>query len=621
MEIELLEIQDFLATHAPFDQLPAATLALLPSSLSIRYLRRGQVFPPANVEPALYIVRQGAIDLRNPQGVLIEKLAEGELYTAACEHTRNTLELTGETSEDCLLYSLSCQTFEELCREHSAFGEYFNASLFQRLQRILDSLQQPARTDTLLEVDVGKVLRRQPVTASPDMRIIDAAQLMTNENLSSLLLVADDRLCGMVTDHDMRSRCLAKGMDATAAVRTIMTTQLHTIDSRAQTAEALLLMNQHNVHHLPVVDNGKLTGIISSTDLMRQQSSHSPQLARLIHNARDLAELIAVSQQLPPLQSQLVNANVPCYRIGQIISSLGDALTQRLIALAQDELGPAPIAYAWLASGSLARQEMTVISDQDNAMLLSDHYDEKRHGRYFEKLAQFVCDGLDACGIAYCPGKVMAMNPDWRQPVKTWQAYFTKWVNHPDPKGVMLACNFFDLRVIAGDAVLFDQLFPSVVALAQHNQIFLAHLAANATRHSIPLGFFRQFVLISGDEHRDTLDLKHGGVSPITELARLFALAAGLTCINTYERLQQAGKSNQLSRTGATDLLDALKVINSLRLRHHMRLQVQGRPIDNFVDPQTLSQVERHSLKEAFSVIRDMHSMLAQRYQTERFFT
>jgi CBS domain-containing protein len=489
------------------------------------------------------------------------------------------------------------------------------------LQRILETLQQPPQADTLLEVDVGQVLRREPVTAAPDMRIIDAAQLMTNENLSSLLLVEDGKLCGVVTDHDLRSRCLAQGMDSAAPVRSIMTAQLHTIDSHAQTADALLLMNQHNIHHLPVVDTGKLTGMISSTDLMRQQSSHSPQLIRRIHNARDVAELVTVSQQLPALQSQLVNANVPCYRIGQIISSLGDALTQRLIALAQDELGDAPIAYAWLAAGSLARQEMTVISDQDNALLLSDDYDETVHGNYFAKLAQFVCDGLAACGIAHCPGKIMATNPVWRQALQTWQVYFTRWLNSPDAQGVMLACNFFDLRVIAGEPALYEKLLPAAVDLAQHNQIFLAHLAANATRHPVPLGFFRQFVLIGGDEHHATLDLKHGGVTPITELARLFALAAGITCVNTYERLQQAGESAELSQTGATDLQDALKVINSLRLRHQMQLQVQGRPIDNFVDPQTLSQVERHSLKEAFTIIRDMHSMLAQRYQTERFFT
>ena len=622
MDIELLEIQDFLAAHSPFDQLPVATLQQLPTSLHIRYLRRGQPFPPVNAEPALYLVRQGAIELRNQQGILIEKLAEGELYAAACDQTNPTLNLQGQTSEDSLLYSLSCAQFQDLCRQHAGFAEHFTASLRQRLRQVLTTLQQqPEPMDTLLELEVGQILTRQPVTASPDMHIIDAARLMTNERLSSLLLVEHDRLCGLVTDHDLRSRCIAEGIDTTQSVRTIMTSQLHTINSHAPAADALLLMNQQNVHHLPVMNDDKLMGILSGTDLIRQQSNHPLQLVRRIHKARDVTELVSASVLLPDLQRQLVSAHTACYRIGQIISSVGDALTQRLISLAQRQLGEAPIAYAWLAGGSLARQEMNAISDQDNALLLSDEYDETVHATYFTKLAQFVCDGLAACGIAYCPGEIMASNPQWRQPLNVWQDYFTHWVNSPDAKGVMLACNFFDLRVLAGDPALFEQVFPAAVDLARHNQIFLAHLAANATRHSIPLGFFRRFVLLSNDEHHDTLDLKHGGVIPLTELARLFALAAGVTTVNSYERLQQASETEGLSHRGAADLHDALDVINTIRLRHQVQLHVQGHPIDNFIDPQTLTQLERHSLKDAFSIIREMHEVLAQRYQTERFFT
>jgi CBS domain-containing protein len=622
MDIELLEIQDFLAAHAPFDQLPPETLQQLPKSLTIRYLRRGQTFPPAKVEPALYLVRQGAIELRNPQGILIEKLAEGDLYTAACEQATDAIRLNGVTSEDSLLYSLSCASFQELCQHNSAFGAYFYASLRQRLQRVLNSLQQPPEPQsTLMELEVGQIQSREPVTASPDMRIIDAAQLMTNERLSSLLLVENDKLCGILTDHDLRGRCIAKAVDTTQPVRSIMTTQLHTISSHTQVADALLLMNQHNVHHLPLVDDARLVGIISSTDLIRQQGSNPIQLVRRIHDAQDLEALVSASQLLPGLQQQLVNAHTSCYRIGQIISSIGDALTQRLIALAHQQLGEAPVAYTWLAAGSLARQEMHMISDQDNALLLSDDYDATAHASYFEKLAQFVCDGLAACGIPYCPGEIMASNPTWRQPLATWRKYFDDWVKVPDAKKVMLACNFFDLRALAGDETLLQQLFPAAVDMAKNNQIFLAHLAANATRHNIPLGFFRQFVLVSDSEHRDQLDLKLGGVMPITELARLFALTAGVVKVNTYERLQAASEKNALSPAGAANLRDALEVVNTIRLRHQVQLHTQGLPTDNFIDPQALSQLERYSLKDAFAIIRDMHAMLAQRYQTERFFT
>lgn len=622
MDIELLEIQDFLAAHAPFDQLPIETLQQLPKSLTIRYLRRGQPFPPVDAEPAIYLLRQGAIELRNQQGVLVEKLAEGELYTASCDQTADSIKFKGVTAEDSLLYSLPCAQFHELCQGNSAFGTHFYASLRQRLQRVLHTLQQqPAQQNTLLEVEVGQLISRAPVTATPDMLIVDAAKLMTEERLSSLLVVENEKLCGLLTDHDLRSRCIAKRIDTNQPVRSIMTTQLQTISTHMQTADALLLMNQHNIHHLPVVENDKLVGIISSTDLIRQQSSSPVHLVRRIHNAQDVDELAAASQLLPGLQQQLVSSQTSCYRIGQIISSIGDAITQRLIKLAQLELGESPIPYVWLAVGSLARQEMSVNSDQDNALLLSDEYNEQSHGAYFDKLARFVCDGLATCGISYCPGDVMASNPQWRQPLKVWHEYFIDWVKTPNAKDVMLACNFFDLRALAGNHELFKQLFPAAVELARKNQIFLAYLAANATRHTIPLGFFRQFVLVSDGEHRDRLDLKRGGVMPITELARLFALTAGVTTVNTYERLQHATKNNALSQEGAADLRDALEFINTIRLRHQVQMYTQGLPMDNYLNPEEISQIERQSLKDAFAIIRDMHSMLSQRYQTERFFT
>jgi CBS domain-containing protein len=620
MDIELLEIQDFLAAHVPFDQLPVEILQQLPKSLTIRYLRRGATFPPI-AEPAVYLLRQGAVDLRNPQGLLLEKLAEGDLFTTECEQDNQTNTPNGVTTEDTLLYVLPCAVFNTLCQNHPAFVAHFNASLRHRLEQVISNLQQPLPQDLLLEADVAQLIRREPVTASPDITIAEAARLMTEQDLSSLLLVEHDKLCGVLTDHDLRSRCIAANRDTGQAVRTIMTSQLHTISPRNKVADAVLLMNQHNVHHLPVEDDGKLIGIITGTDLIQQQGNNPLQLVGRIHAAQDVAELVNISRQLPMLQQQLVSSHTSCYRIGQIMSSIGDALTQHLIRLAQVELGEPPITFAWLAAGSLGRQEMHAISDQDNALLLSDEYDKNQHGTYFEQLAKFVCDGLHACGIVYCPGGIMASNPDWRQPLKVWQQYFTDWVTTPAAKNVMLACNFFDLRCLSGDQMLFERMFQAAVKLAAGNQIFLAHLAANATRHTIPLGFFRQFVLVANGEHQDRLDLKLGGIIPITELARLFALAAGLTVVNTYERLMEASKTTTLSQRGAADLHDALEFINTIRLRQQINAYAQGLAMNNYVDPQALSQLERQSLKDAFAIIRDMHSMLAQRYQTERFFT
>jgi CBS domain-containing protein len=269
--------------------------------------------------------------------------------------------------------------------------------------------------------------------------------------------------------------------------------------------------------------------------------------------------------------------------------------------------------------GSQARRELTAHSDQDNALLLSDDYNDATHGEYFEQLARFISDGLNACGFYYCPGNVMATNDEWRQPLANWQKYFSRWVDTPEPKALLLACNFFDIRCIHGDATLFSQLQDFALRKARANRIFLAHLAANALNMRPPLGFFRQFVLIHDGEHDDSFDIKLRGIMPIVELARLYALSEGLSEVNTYERLQAAAQSPSLSREGSENLHDALSLIALLRLQHQASQYLQGLEMDNFIKPGELSALECQHLKDAFAVISELQAVVAQRYQSGLF--
>ena len=224
----------------------------------------------------------------------------------------------------------------------------------------------------------------------------------------------------------------------------------------------------------------------------------------------------------------LTGVNASAHSIAHILSSIGESITTRLLALAEDKLGAAPVPYAWLAAGSLARYEQTAKSDQDNCLLLADAYDADEHGTYFEELARFVSDGLDACGYVYCPGDVMATNPQWRQPLAVWTRYFDRWIDQPEPMALMLSSIFFDLRCLHGRHDLFDELHGHVAAKARKNAIFHAYMTANALNHQPPLGFFRNFVLVKDGEHDDTLNLKHNGIVPIVDIARIYALAGGI---------------------------------------------------------------------------------------------
>src|SRR5690606_5516347 len=137
--------------------------------------------------------------------------------------------------------------------------------------------------------------------------------------------------------------------------------------------------------------------------------------------------LQALAGKVGMLQGHLAAAEATAYSTGHIITAVTDAITVRLLQLAEARLGPAPVPYAWVAAGSQARNEQTARSDQDNCLVIDDRYDPKAHGEYFRELARFVCDGLDACGYVHCPGGIMAMTDEWRQPRHRWAEYFARW--------------------------------------------------------------------------------------------------------------------------------------------------------------------------------------------------
>ncbi|WP_295430570.1 DUF294 nucleotidyltransferase-like domain-containing protein [uncultured Thiodictyon sp.] len=619
MDVELVEIQEFLASHPPFDKLPPETLERLPKRLSVRYIRRGSVFPPLDADqPYLYILRRGAVELRDAQGDLVGKLAEGDLCDMACRLGGNAVPMKGSTAEDTLVYLLPCTDLTALRAQHAHFAEHFDQSVAHRLRRALDAVTNaPASGAGLMTLRVGTLINRALVTATPETSIREAAQVMAEHNISSLLIMVGEHLAGLITDRDLRKRCLAAGLPSDRPVREIMTERLETVNVDTLGFEALITMTRLNVHHLPVMSGGKVAGILSTTDLTRFQSSNSVYLVGDVHHAKDLDTLIEISSKVGELQVHMVNGGATADQVGQAISAITDAITRRLLEIAEAQLGSPPVPYAWMVGGSQARREQTSYSDQDNALLIADHM-KPEDDAYFAALASIVNDGLNACGYVYCPGDVMARNPKWRQTLRIWKKYFNTWIQRPEPMALMLSSVFFDLRPVHDPEGLFEEIHDQVLNLSKDNRIFIAYMAANAVKNRPPLGFFRNFVLIQGGEHDHTFNIKHRGIVPIIDLARVYALSSGITETNTLERLRTAAGINALSKDGAANLSDAVEFVGTLRVRHQAGQLRRGEKADNFLSPDELSPLERGHLKDAFLLINAMQESLAQRYQTGR---
>jgi CBS domain-containing protein len=466
----------------------------------------------------------------------------------------------------------------------------------------------------LITTPLHSLIKRSPVTLPPAATIREAAAVMRDERVSSVLVVEQGHLFGIVTDRDLRNRVIAVGLETDRPLIEITTIAPLTVDVRNNAFEALLLMTRQNVHHVPVMDGTRVAGMITATELTEQYSASAVFLAGEIYKQGTVDGLRQISSRIRQLQRNLAAADATAYTTGHVITAITDALTNRLLQLAEAKFGVPPVDYAWVAAGSQARNEQTAKSDQDNCMILDDAYDEAAHGEYFKALSRFVCDGLDACGYIYCPGEMMAMTDTWRQPQRRWRQYFHGWVDEPEPKALMLTCVFFDLRVVYGRSSLLDELRHYVLAHTRGNGIFLAYMVGNALSRQPPLGLFGRLSPARTGEHRGTIDLKHLGIVPVVDLARVYALAGGHEAVNTHDRLEVAAQSGEISERSAHDLRDALEFLAATRIRHQARQLEAGLPADNFLRLAELSNFERTQLKDAFAVVQTLQSVLDQRY-------
>lgn len=604
---DLPALAPLLATHPVFGQLPAPAQAALAADLAAARAEAGTLLAaPGRLDVRLGWLLAGAVELRDPDLDLAVRLAPGALFGAGATPARVLRAWQATALTDCTLAFLPAEAVERLCARHRALLAFLPSAQAEPAAAMAVAAE-------LLDVPVGQLLKRPPVLLPPGASIGELAQVMARERISSVLLAEGERLAGIVTDRDLRTRALAPGLARERPARDIATTDPVTIERHRPAFEAQLLMAQHQVHHLPVLEGGRIAGVVASTDLLGQGAS-AVALTGAIQRADDVEALARTAEGVQALQRNLAAAGASAHGTGRMVTAITDALTRRLLALAEARLGPPPVPYAWVAAGAHARSEQTARTDQDNCLVLDDAYDESAHGRYFEALARFTCDGLDACGYVHCPGGIMAANPRWRQTLRRWVQDFRHWIEEPEPMALMLTSVFFDLRSIAGPGGLLEALRAQVLQRTRRNSLFLAHLSGNALKHRPPLNVFGAISAARGGDHAGTVDLKHAGIVPIVDLARVYALAHGGAAVNTFERLAQAPAGGEVSEQGARDLRDALEFLGHLRICHQARQLAAGQAPDNHLPQEEISGFERTQLREAFAVVRTLQAVLAQRY-------
>ena len=597
---------ELISEHPPFSLLPEDALSEAAAYVTQTEAGAGQtVYRSGDTLDGLYIVASGTIDIADAQGTALSHLGTGECFGERGLLRDGVAPNTAVARTAATLYLLQRNIFAQLMSEHDAFARYFDRS------RPIAGSEGGMRPDQLMSVRIGDLMMPTPLTVSSTATVREAAILMRDHDVSCLPVLDGERIVGILTGGDLADRVIAEALGPDTPVSAAMTPNPMTLDARALGFDALLTMTERGFDHFPVLESGKLVGLVTSAALVRREAVSAAFLVSDIAKRDSFEGFAEVVSRIPKLLAQLVGAGVSPYDTGRIITSVADALTRRLLHLGEAKFGPAPVPWLWAACGSQGRREQTGISDQDNCLWLHDDFNEGEHRSYFETLARFVSDGLNAAGYYYCPGDMMATATRWCQPMRVWRGYFNKWINQPDNEAQMLASVMFDLRPIAGDASLFEGVQEETLKRARANSIFRAHMVGNSLKHQPPLGLFRGFATIRSGEHKDKIDMKLSGVVPVVDLGRVYALMGGLTEANTRDRLEAGRAAGVVSPSGAKDLLDAYDLIASVRLEHQARLIREGRKPDNFLAPSSLSELERNHLKDAFVVVKTMQSAAA----------
>lgn len=625
------EFMPFIRRTLPFSDLPDDVLAGLAKHCAIDFVPKGtRVFVQGEtVVDSIYLIQRGGVRLYLSQSQgddkLVDYRGEGGSFGALAIIRGSTANLNVDTLEDSFFFRIPKEVFEPLVESYPSISQYYlKAFSDDYVSKAFAELRQQHHELTcadsglyLFSTRMEDLIKGPPRTIEAGRSIRDAARVMAEHGIGSLLVRgpsrADDKgMAGIVTDKDLR-RAMAEGEPYDAPVEFIMSSPVATVGHHETCFDGLLRMMAGQIHHLAVVRNNEVVGMVTSHDIMVVQGRSPMSIFRDIKSQRSIEGLYDLSHKVPWVTNTLMEEGAKAGNITRMISVLNDLILEKLLTMLQDEMGPPPAPWCWILMGSEGRREQTFRTDQDNALVYLDPRDAE-HAQaceaYFWPFSEVAISHLVKCGYPLCPGGMMASNEKWRQPHKVFRDYFERMILNPEPEQVLSANIFFDFRPGFGAKELGDSLRSHVTRHAGRQEVFLRYLARDCLATRPPLSFFRNFIVEKNGEHKNTFDIKEQGLTPFVDFARTMALKHGIRETNTLDRLRLLADGEHVATDLVSEAAEAYEFLMQVRLVHQMRRINDGQEPDNRVNPAHLTDLEKRTLKEAFGVITGLQNHL-----------
>ena len=605
------EQKKFISNIHPFNNLNTFELDDLVEDLDIVYFKANSIVQAQDSNPEfLYFVLKGLIQEINDDEVL-SVYSKGEIFDSVSlikNHSKNSF----VAIEESICYALKKERFMQILSSNQQLENYFFQSISDKLNNnILNEKNKDMANIMIAKVKDAKV--HKAVVVDTNKTIFEAATIIKQEKIPTLLLKDEAGEMYIVTDSDFRQKVILNRMDYDDLVVKIASKGLIYINEDDFLFNAQLQMAKHGLKRVVVKnDHDDIVGILDQISLSSFFATNTFAVSNQIINAETLEELKEASHSFIKIIKSLNAKGVKIEFISKLINQLNKKLLDKLykILAPKELIGKSCL----VVMGSEGRAEQILRTDQDNALIISDDCSISE-----EKLREFThlfTETLVDFGFPRCEGNIMVSNPYWCRKQSDFKELIYEWVNSPSGDNFMNIAIFYDALCVSGDIEIIKELKNYLFKISSNSQSFYTNFARVINSFDVPLGFFDGFVFNSKDEkHKDEIDIKRGGIFIIVQGIRSLSIQNRVLNTNTIKRINSLKELKVLDDESAKELIMAFNILNSLKLKASLEKLDKKEKIDNFVNPNRLTIMEKDLLKESFKIVNKLKKRLENHFK------
>jgi CBS domain-containing protein len=593
--------ETFIKEIHPFDKLSHEQLSKVFKSTDIAYYPQKTILiSPEQVSDSFFIIIKGEVSEYH-NGELTFTYHEQDTFDAdslVYEKTKSSFVVT----EDLICYELKKKSFLELMQENKKFGEFFLKSLSGRLQT-LKNKEYGSEISSFMVAKVSDAYMHVPCIVDENTSIKESIEKSLESDISSIIVERGNEY-GIVTDSNIKKKVLLTGKSLEDPIGEIATFPLICVEKDEFLFSVLLLLVKHKIKRVGVLKEGKVIGILNQMDMLSFFANHSHVVAVKIDKAKNIDELRSASEDVNKTIKALYNKSLKTAYIAKMVSELNSKIYAKLFSFVVPKAMQSSCAL--LVMGSEGRDAQIVKTDQDNALVVANEADVESYRPYMEQFSK----ELISFGFPPCDGNVMVSNPYWCKSQSDFEKQIEEWFEGNDMNHYMDLAIFFDAKCVAGKCELFTPLKEKLFDFAHQKDVFMAYFARNTLLFETPINMFSSLRTEEGG-----IDIKKGGIFAIVQGVRSLALENGIKENRTVKRIKALHQQGILEKEMSSELIEALGLLSRLRLRGHIKKQKAGKKLDNIVNVEEFSKIERDMLKDSFTIVNNFKNFITHHFR------